>query len=346
MPFSAGHLYCRSDVTLTPSRHSPPQGKLNLVISGTREQPWSFGARSRSGLQKLPPRGQRVALPGRGTTFVRSVDGPSGAKPVVLIHGWVASGGLNWYRAFDPLGRHFRVIAPDMRGHARGIRSFRPFLLEDCADDIAALLSAMNIGPAVIVGYSMGGPVAQLLWRRHRDRVAGLVMVATSARPIRTDLASRVFVDFMGSAALAGRIPEYATWLPRRVARTIGKSIGKSFGKSVGKNAGKRREARRATSLSNWARAEMRRHNLRHLLEAGAELGRYDARSWIGEIDVPTAVIVTERDRAMPSALQLAMARSIPRASVHRLDSGHLSCVAEGFGHAVVAACLDVTERL
>ncbi len=90
----------------------------------------------------------------------------------------------------------------------------------------------------------------------------------------------------------------------------------------------------------------MRRHNLRHLLEAGAELGRYDARGWIGEIDVPTAVIVTDRDRAMPAAAQRAMANSIPQASVHRIDAGHLSCVAPSFGHAVTAACRDVAERL
>lgn len=263
--------------------------------------------------------------------FVRTVPGPRGATPVVLVHGWVASGGLNWFRAFAPLGRHFRVIAPDMRGHARGIRSFRPFQLDDCADDIAALLETLNIGPAVIVGYSMGGPVAQLLWRRHRDRVAGLVMVATSARPVRSDFGSRIMGDFMGSAALAGRIPEWATWLPRRVARHSAKRRGRS---------------ERPRSMSHWARAEMARHNVRCLLEAGAELGRYDARDWIGEIDVPTSVIVTERDRAMPAEYQLAMARSIPEASVHRLDSGHLSCVSPSFGHAVVAAVKDVTDRL
>jgi 3-oxoadipate enol-lactonase len=301
---------------------------LNLAIAVTRERTWDFRERARSSGRPLPPHGERVELPGRGAIFVRSVEGPDGALPVVLVHGWVASGGLNWFRAFEPLGRHFQVIAPDMRGHGRGIRSFRPFSLEDCAGDIAALLDAMKTGPALVVGYSMGGPVAQLLWQRHRDQVAGLVMVATSARPVRTDRAARVFGNFMGGVALAGRIPEYASWLPRRLARSTSKS------------------RQRATSLSHWARAEMRRHNLRHLCEAGAELGRYDARSWIGSIDVPTAVIVTERDRAIGVDPQLALASSIPRASVHRLDAGHLSCVSASFGHVVVAACRDVAERL
>ena len=50
------------------------------------------------------PRGRRVALHGRGTVFVREVAGPPGAPTIVLLHGWMASGGLNWF--------HLRVPRP------------------------------------------------------------------------------------------------------------------------------------------------------------------------------------------------------------------------------------------
>src|SRR5438093_7353278 len=86
------------------------------------------------------PFGHRLELPGRGTTFVRRVEGPPGAPTLLLLHGWMASGGLNWYRTFDALGQHFNVIAVDMRGHGRGIRNGRRFRLADCADDAAATL--------------------------------------------------------------------------------------------------------------------------------------------------------------------------------------------------------------
>ncbi|MET0903022.1 MAG: alpha/beta fold hydrolase, partial [Acidimicrobiales bacterium] len=62
------------------------------------------------------PRGERIELAGRGTTFARVVDGPPGAPTVVLLHGWIASGGLNWFQAFEALRGRYRVIAPDMRG--------------------------------------------------------------------------------------------------------------------------------------------------------------------------------------------------------------------------------------
>ena len=106
------------------------------------------------------PLGHRVELPGRGTTFVREVAGPPGAPTIVLLHGLLASGGLNWFQVFEPLGKHFRVLAPDLRGHGRGLRSRKRFRLADCADDVAALLDVLSVESAIVAGYSMGGPVA------------------------------------------------------------------------------------------------------------------------------------------------------------------------------------------
>src|SRR3954466_4611469 len=126
------------------------------------------------------PLGRRIDLPRRGTTFVREMQGPPGAPTVLLLHGWLASAGLNWFTAFEPLAKHFNVIAPDLRGHARGLRTRKIFRLADCADDCAATLEQIGTGPVIVAGYSMGGPIAQLLWRRHRDLVDGMVLSATT----------------------------------------------------------------------------------------------------------------------------------------------------------------------
>ena len=55
-----------------------------------------------------------------------------------------------------------------------------PFRLSDCAADAAAVLRELGIGPAIVVGYSMGGAIAQLVARDHPDVVAGLVLSGTA----------------------------------------------------------------------------------------------------------------------------------------------------------------------
>ena len=128
------------------------------------------------------PSGRRVRLPGRGTTSCATSPVPTGAPTVVLLHGLGATASINWPGAFHALSSQFRVVALDQAGHGRGVRSARPFHLEDCADDVARLADVLGIGRVIIVGYSMGGPVALLARRRHPSLVDGLVLCATSAR--------------------------------------------------------------------------------------------------------------------------------------------------------------------
>ncbi len=269
------------------------------------------------------PLGRRVELPGRGRTFVREVPGPPGAPTLVLLHGLIASAGLNWFQAFDRLGTHFHLVAPDLRGHGRGIRSRRRFRLADCADDVAALLDQLGVERATAVGYSMGGPVAQLLWKRHRDRVDGLVLCATSDRFVPVTRERLVFVSAMSAAAGGTRLGQMATrvpvgWVRRRIP--------------VGVRA-------RPESLRAWASAEMRRHDWRMVMEAAHAVGTYDASRWIDEIDVPTSVLVTTRDRAVPPIDQMRLLLGIEGSTLHRLDDGHTVCARRRFAGPLLSAC-------
>jgi pimeloyl-ACP methyl ester carboxylesterase len=278
--------------------------------------------------QPVVPQGRRLALPGRGTTFVRELPGPPGAPTVLLLHGLMATGGLNWLQAFEPLSRHFRVVAVDHRGHGRGIRTRRRFRLADCADDAAAVLQMLGIDEAIAVGYSMGGPIASLLWRRHPDRVAGLVLCATAPR-FRTGGRERAAMVTAGSA-LAGalrasevllRIPlsPVASRIPFRVRY-------------------------RPRSLAGWAAAELRRSDRRHTLEAVAALGAFDARPWLAEIDVPTTVLITTEDRAVRPDEQEALL-AIPGARVRKVTANHLFASSPVFGRILTNMCLGVANR-
>ena len=127
----------------------------------------------------LPP-SQLVELAGLGEVEVRELPGPPGARTVILLHGWTASADINFFTAYERLGERFRVIAFDHRGHGSGLRTKRAFRLEDCADDVTRVADVLGVERFTPVGYSMGGAVAQLVWRRHRERVEALALCATA----------------------------------------------------------------------------------------------------------------------------------------------------------------------
>jgi pimeloyl-ACP methyl ester carboxylesterase len=278
--------------------------------------------------RRPPPPGCFASLPERGDLFVRAARGPREAPTVVLLHGWIASGGLNWFQAFEALRGHYRVLAPDLRGHARGIRSGR-FRLRDCADDVAALLRKRRVKNAILVGYSMGGPVAKLVWRRHPELVSGLVLAATSARLARTWGLGLALTGLMEGAAVAGRVISMRSLFGSAIAISADREVGEL----------------QIESLPVWARSEVGLHDVRHLLEAGAEIGRFDATAWLGEIDVPTSVIVTERDRAIPPRHQRALAKAIRGARTHKIAGGHLSFAYPAFGSTLRTAIDCVAKR-
>src|SRR5436190_23144369 len=275
------------------------------------------------------PMGQRLELPGRGTTFVRRVEGPQGAPTLLLLHGWMASGGLNWFRVFDTLGEHFNVIAVDMRGHGRGIRNGRRFRLADCADDAAATLDVLDAGPVIAVGYSLGGPVAQLLWRRHPEKVEGLVLCSTAHRLMPGVREQWIFSTMMAVAAGTTRAGQIATKIPvRRVQRMLPASA-----------------SARPSTMNAWARGEMRRHSARMVMEAGIAMSNYRAK-WIDKIDVPTSVLITTKDRAIPAIAQAQMAMAIPGAALHTVPEGHMLCTKVAFAGPLLRACQDVAVRI
>ena len=274
----------------------------------------------------LPP-GRRVELPGRGTTFVREVAGPRDpAATIVLLHGLSATGGLNWVWAFGPLGQRFRVVALDHRGHGRGIRT-RRFRLSDCADDVAALVDELGLGPVVVAGYSMGGPIAQLTWHRHQDKVAGMVLCATS-RDFRGHPREQALFGLMPAVTLA------ASAVPAPARRLLQQRLLDSRLPDF--------------AARDWVLDELSRNDPATVAQAALAIGRYSSHDWIGDVDVPTAVVVTTKDRLVPPHRQQKLADSIPGATVHPVAGDHGVCVAQPnlFVPALMAACRTVASRI
>ncbi|MBF6467120.1 alpha/beta hydrolase [Nocardia beijingensis] len=275
------------------------------------------------------PDGRLIDLAGRGRTYVVDIPGPKDAPTLVLLHATACTAYLTWFPSLAALARRYRVVLFDQRWHGRGIRSER-FNLEDCADDVAAVLDALGIDRAVCVGFSLGGIVSLLAGRRHPDRVSGLVLCATPYRfreKWREHAFHRTFGAFAAAVGpysyrraekLAGRLPELPvlTWAPGRLDRW-------AFGEF--------------RSTSGWA-----------LTQILAVVGRFDATAWLHSLTMPTAVVVTMRDRAIPVYRQVEMAGMIPGASAHRVAAGHACCVLEAdrFVPVLLEACESVAARI
>lgn len=272
----------------------------------------------------LPP-GAAMELPGRGTTYVRRLEGPPDAPTVLLLHGWTASADLNWFTCYAPLAEHYRVIALDHRGHGRGIRSRKTFRLEDCADDAVAVCDVLGIDKFIPVGYSMGGPVAQLIWQRHRERVAGLVMCATSSYFVTSREERLSFLGISGLAAVARLTPaQTRQWLTEQFYLQ-----------------------RKSDQWEPWAIYEASRHDWRAVLQAGRAIGNFSSRDWIGEVDVPTSTLITMRDRVVPVRRQIRLFEAIPDVEAFRVDADHDAVVASAkvFVPTLLRACRSVVER-
>ncbi len=116
-----------------------------------------------------------VAVAG-GEMRVGLWEGPSDAAPaVLLIHGVTASH-LSWPFVAERLP-HARVIAPDLRGRGRSNGLAGPAGLDAHARDLVAVLDALGVERAVVVGHSMGAFVALVLGDLHPERVSRVVLV-------------------------------------------------------------------------------------------------------------------------------------------------------------------------
>ncbi len=101
--------------------------------------------------------------------------------PLVLLHGFPLDHTM-WDAQLDPLAHRCRVIAPDQRGFGRTPLGRQTLTIESLADDVVALLDALQIRErAIICGLSMGGYVALALHRKYASRVRALLLCDTRA---------------------------------------------------------------------------------------------------------------------------------------------------------------------
>ena len=225
--------------------------------------------------------------------------GPPDGPPVLLFHGSPGGTVGSWTSLARGLSDTFHLIAIDYPGHgtgARPTRGFRaePFSFDTVLEDAVALLDARGLTQVTLVGYSLGGVPALTFARAHPERLNGLVLCSTALQFPRLR-STPILERIAGSAPTTKHASDMNTkHIPSRI-------IGRFH--------------------------EVLRTNLRAAVQAELAAEAFNATSWIEDIKVPTAVVISENDSVVSTASQEELAALLPSASCARLPGhrGHLS---------------------
>jgi 3-oxoadipate enol-lactonase len=242
--------------------------------------------------------------------------GDGDGAPIVLLHG-LGSSLADWVMQLPMLAAQHRVFAVDLPAHGRSSRPRGRLTVEAMAEDVAALLTALGVSPAHLVGLSLGGCVALMLALDHPERVRSLTLVNAFAR--LTPAGPRGALRMLTRLALLACAPMRV--VAAHVARGLfprpdQQALYLAAVASLGSNP-------RATYWSA----------IRALLG-------FDVRGRLAAVRCPTLVIAGDRDTTVPLAAKTLLQRSIPGAELLIVaDSGHATPCdqAERFNAALLA---------
>ncbi|MDB5597308.1 MAG: hydrolase [Hyphomicrobiales bacterium] len=223
-----------------------------------------------------------------------------GGRSIILLHP-VGLRGAFWSPVMDELQSEFRLIAPDLRGHGASDASLEPFDLDDFADDVADLVRSVGQAPAVVVGCSMGGMVAQALAVRHPELLSGVVIANTGHR--RND---------QGRATMEQRARDAEKGMPGVLSTTLSRWFDADIQLT---------RPELVVLARDWLLAN---DPIVHAWSWRAIRG-LDYADQLAGLKLPALAIAGLHDQSTPVASMKEMAGALPDCGYVEMDTGHLS---------------------
>ena len=215
-----------------------------------------------------------------------------------------------WAAQIPAITKKNRFITFDNRGVGRSTGDIVT-TIDQMADDAYRLLDYLEIDKAVVFGVSMGGAIAQRFALDHPDRVGGLVLGVTWARPIefmrRQDVLAKLLIEHGGVQAL------------------IDASLVRMFTPEffeIGQEMVDRLTMAFLSEADKMPAPEV----LTAQLDA---IGKHDVLSELARIDCPTLVLGGKMDQMVPYLASEEIARAIPNAELATFETGHACMIEE-----------------
>ncbi|MFC6978645.1 3-oxoadipate enol-lactonase [Microbulbifer taiwanensis] len=209
----------------------------------------------------------------------------------------------SWDRVVVQLAQHLRCIRYDKRGHGLSAAPDAPYSIGDHADDLSALLDALQVDTAILCGLSVGGMIAMEFAQRHPDRARALIL-ADTAHKIGTAEMWQERIDAIAAGGLESVAdPILERWFTRAYRQ------------------------QQQPALAAW-RNMLCRTPLAGYLGTCAAIRDADLSRAASEIAAPTLCLCGDEDGATPPALVQSLAALVPGATFNVIeDAGHIPCV-------------------
>ena len=196
--------------------------------------------------------------------------------PLLLIHG-LGSSTRDWEFQVPALASQFQVITADLRGHGHSSKPRGRYRISQFADDMAALLRALDTAPAHIIGLSLGGMVALELALRAPNLVRSLMIINSGPEAPAQTLRERL--------GLVGVYLRRVATVRLRGMRALGEALAGQLLPEPGQ------AALRRTFVERWAENDRRAY-----LAALGAIGGWSARQRLPALRCPTLVVSADTD--------------------------------------------------
>jgi 3-oxoadipate enol-lactonase len=248
-------------------------------------------------------------------------------EPIVLIHG-LSMDSSTWFNQIPVLSQKYQVIVFDNRGVGQTDAPNEAYSTEMMADDAAALMKFLNVDNAHILGFSMGGMIAQIMALKYPELVKSLLLVATAARfPARAKHLVQIWLKMLKeNVSLEISTRDSFLWVytneffehNETVAASVDRALNHPYPLSTHGFAGQ-----------------------------VAALMQHDTRSQISTISVPTLVLIGKDEILIPMEFSEELAARIPKAELVILEHGGHNCwmeFPESFNQTVMKFLEEVTS--